>query len=90
MPSNSLSCRANTLPAATASGQTAEQYQGEQRQTRWLGDGPERFGIEEIVHHNDVVSRVAENTVAHDRIEARSESNPADPLAGIGHPRLRV
>ena len=87
LPSNILSFRANTLPAATVSGQTAEQSQGEQRQTRWLG---ERFGIEEIVHHHDVVIQVAENTVAHDRIEARCKSNPADPLAGIGHPRLRV
>ena len=63
MTLNSLSFRSNAMPAMTVSGQTAEQPEGEQRQTRWLGDGPERFGIEEIVHHDEVAIHVAENTV---------------------------
>ena len=69
----------------TEPSQTAEQSEGDQHQTRWLGDGPERFAIEEIVHHDEVANRVADNTVGHDRIEARGKSNPADSLAAIGN-----
>ena len=56
LPSNNLSFRANPLPAVTAPGQTAKQSQCEQRQTRWLGDGPKLygFGIQEIVHGDDI------------------------------------
>ena len=77
--------RSAAMPMSTEPGQTAEQSEGDQHQTRWLGDGPERFGIEEIVHHDEVANRAADNAVGHDRIEARGESNPADSLAAIGN-----
>ena len=83
--STSLPFRASSLAAITVTGQTAAQPQGEQRQTGRLGDGPQWLCIEKIVHYHNVIDRVAERTIGCDRIEARGESNPADPLAGVGN-----
>ena len=51
---NFLYFLSDAMPTTTEPGQTAEQSEGDQHQTRWLGDGPERFALEEIVHDDEV------------------------------------
>jgi hypothetical protein len=42
-----------------------------------LGDGPQRLGIEKIVHHDDIVDRVAEHAVGDHRGRARRDPHAA-------------
>jgi hypothetical protein len=62
-------------PATPNPPQAAKQAQAGQRQTRRLRNGS-RFGIKEVVHHDDIVGRVAERTVGGDGVQRRRSAGP--------------
>jgi hypothetical protein len=53
--------------------QATQQTHTDQHDARGLGDGPQRLGIEKIVHRDDIVDRVAEHAVGDDRVRARRD-----------------
>src|SRR5262249_100551 len=73
----------SSLPA-TKPRQAAEQAEPDQRQAGRLRRGRCRFAEEEVVHHDDVVVRIAELAVGHYRIEPRGDPDPADASANVG------
>ena len=73
------------MTPATPPCKAANQSKGKQCNTRWLGDALQWLGIKKIVHNHNVVIRVAQRPIGDERILALSESNPANPLTGIGN-----
>ena len=69
----------------------SEQAETGQHVTRGLGDGlGAHLGVEEVVHHNDVVVGVAEDAVGGDRVRAGDDLDSADPFARVGYGARKV